>query len=179
MEVATILAAGTSGPFVIDGGVSGIVVGALALAGVVFTTIRADRAGKRAAAAAEQESDGEHELGVITQARELEAFINERVKDAVAEATKDLRRELAALRTGLGLLRGRVRHLRRAFREYVHNVEETWGTTEGPPKMSTEVHAMLYDDDLLDLEDTLTGDDVRNLRARALADKADYEPGGG
>lgn len=172
MEVATILAAGASAPFIIDGGVSGVVVGALALAGVVFTTIRADRAGKRAAAATESKSESEHELGVTAQAKEFQAYVQAEVKAAVATATADLRLEVAELRRGLGLIRGRVRHLRRAFREYVQTVEQTWGTPEGPPKMSTEIHAMLYDDDLLDLEDTLTGDDARALLSRAAAGRS-------
>ena len=163
MEVADLLAQAPTAPFVIDGGVSGIIVGALALAGVIVQTVRADIAGKRAAAATETKAGGDHELGVTAQAKEFQEYVQAEVKAAVAAATEELRGEVAELKRGLGLIRGRVRHLRRAFREYVRTVEQTWGTTDGPPKVSDEVYAMLYDDDLLD--DTLTGDEVRALRA--------------
>jgi len=167
VEVADLLAQSPTAPFVIDGGVSGIIVGALALAGVIVQTVRADIAGKRAAAATETKAGGEHDLGVTEQAKEFQKYVREEVKAAVEEATRELRGELAAVRAGLGRVLGRFRHMRRAFREYELEVVAKWGKSDGPPRVSTDVRAMLYDDDMLDLEDTFTRDEVRALRADA------------
>jgi uncharacterized membrane protein YccC len=94
----------------------------------------------------------------------LNRFIQDTVEVAVERATRPLKDELAALRGSVRVMRQFVRHLRRAFREYMQDVEASWGKTDRPPKVSPDVLAMLYDDDGLD--DTLTGDDVRRIRER-------------
>lgn len=93
---------------------------------------------------------------------ELNRFIQQTVEAAVEKATEPLRREIEALHGSFRVMRQFVRHLRRAFREYMRDVEASWGKTDRPPKVGADVLAMLYDDDGLD--DTLTGDDLRRLR---------------
>lgn len=101
----------------------------------------------------------------------LNQFIQDTVKAAVEEATRPLREEIKTLHASFRVMRQFVRHLRRAFREYMQEVEASWGTADRPPKVGPDVLAMLYDDDGLD--DTLTGDEIRRLRERGDPDPAD------
>jgi hypothetical protein len=88
--------------------------------------------------------------GGLALSKWIVATIETAVEKAVEERTRPLRRQVAILTASVTVLRRTVRHLRKAFREYVREVESTWGKAEAPPKVSDSVLAMLYDDDLDD-----------------------------
>lgn len=114
--------------------------------------------------------------GGLALSKWIVATIDAAVEKAVEEATKPLKRQVLVLTTRVGVLGRIVRHMRRAFREYMREVEATWGTAAGPPKVSETVLAMLYDDDgLVDLDDTLTREDIRRERERAADTATEYD----
>jgi len=99
--------------------------------------------------------------GGLALSKWIVATINEAVEKAVEEATRPLKLEVGKLNTRVGVLGRMLRHLRRAFREYMREVETTWGTPSGPPKVSATVLALLYDDDdISDLDDSMTRAEV-------------------
>jgi len=103
--------------------------------------------------------------GGLALSKWIVATINTAVEKAVDVATRPLKKQVGALTTRVGILGRIVRHLRRAFREYMHEVESTWGTADGPPKVSATVLSMLYDDDdITDLDDTFTRDELDDAR---------------
>lgn len=124
------------------------------LIGGIGTPVAVAAIGARAAIANAKRSNRTEEKRLDLD--EFAAFRETYVADMAG-----LRAELAELRLQFNAIRAILRRTREAFREYIRQVRQTWGTNAAPPPLGEHIRDLLSEDDL---DGTFSTAEVRRMR---------------